>query len=213
MTGEPADRVYDIQPFDPQRHDRTGFSCGVAQVDNFLRLTAKKQQKDDLVRVRVLVARGDDSVLGFHAINAHSVQAGEIGGRYEKTAPRHGNVPAAYIAMIGVHATLRGQSLGKVLLVDALQQISRAASTVGTAVVVLDILDDGDAEATARRATYYRSFGFIEFPLQPRRMFLPLATVRDIIAGNASRRLARLAGTQPDLGPVPRRQLGDPNAS
>jgi hypothetical protein len=34
-----------IEPFDPAHHDRTGFICGVAAVDNFFKKTANKLVK------------------------------------------------------------------------------------------------------------------------------------------------------------------------
>lgn len=43
-----------FEPFDPEKHDRTAFSCGVDQVDNYFRKTANKLQKAENVRVFVL---------------------------------------------------------------------------------------------------------------------------------------------------------------
>ena len=39
-----------IELFDPARHDRAGFVCGVDRLDNYLKLSAKKQ-KDNMTRV------------------------------------------------------------------------------------------------------------------------------------------------------------------
>ena len=173
---------YFIYPFDPALHDREGFSCGVAQIDNFLALNAKKQQNADMVRVRVLLRENEKKVLGFHVLNAHSLDAGEAPEALSKRAPRHGRVPVAYLSMIGIDASFQGQSLGEVLLMDALQQISRAAALIGTAAAVLDISDDGDKNAFEKRARYYRRFGFNHFPEQPNRMFLPVNVLRQLIS-------------------------------
>jgi ribosomal protein S18 acetylase RimI-like enzyme len=174
----PPPAKFKIEPFDPQKHDRTAFSCGVTQIDNFLKLTAKKQQKDDFIRVRVIVADGDSRVLGFHAINAHAIDAGELPAAFAKKAPRHGTVPAAYISMIGVDVAIQGQAIGKLLLADALKQILKASALIGTAVVMLDVFDDGNILAIAKRERYYRGFGFIPLQSRPLRLFLPLETVR-----------------------------------
>ena len=40
-----------IEPFDPARHDRTGFSCGVAAVDNSFKKTANKLAKAGNVKL------------------------------------------------------------------------------------------------------------------------------------------------------------------
>ncbi len=43
-TDPPALR---IELFDAARHDRAAFDCGVDRLNNYLRFTARKQQKDD----------------------------------------------------------------------------------------------------------------------------------------------------------------------
>ena len=40
-------RALRIETFDPARHSRDGFACGVPRLDNYLKLNAKKQQKGD----------------------------------------------------------------------------------------------------------------------------------------------------------------------
>jgi len=63
--------AYTIEPFDPERHDRAAFSCGVKQVDNYFQKTANKLAKADNVRLYVMVDPGG-SVIGFYALNADS---------------------------------------------------------------------------------------------------------------------------------------------
>ena len=58
-----------IEHFDPTRHDRAAFDCGVDRLNNYLRLSARKQQKDDMTRVYVVVEEGSTRILGYHAIN------------------------------------------------------------------------------------------------------------------------------------------------
>ena len=52
---EAASRIV-IEPFDPARPERLGFSCGTGRLDNFLQLSARKRQQDDFTRVFVAVA-------------------------------------------------------------------------------------------------------------------------------------------------------------
>ncbi len=175
-----------IEPFDPEKHDRTAFSCGVEQVDNYFRKTANKLARAGNVRLYAMVA-ADGSVIGFHAINAHSIRYDELPGKYARTRPGHGSIPAAYISMIGRDTRYRGKGYGADLLVDALRRIARAAEAVGLAVVMLDVLDCGDAEKVSRRKALYEQFGFSSLPSNELRMYLPMATMRKLIA-EASRR-------------------------
>ena len=59
-----------IESFDPSRHARADFDCGVVRLNNYLKLSARKQQQDDLTRVYVVVEEGSSRVLGDHAITA-----------------------------------------------------------------------------------------------------------------------------------------------
>jgi ribosomal protein S18 acetylase RimI-like enzyme len=169
-----------VEPFDVGRHGRESFSCGVEQVDNFFRRTANKLAKADNLRLFVMTS-GDGEVIGFYALNAHAVSFVDLPPRYARTRPGHGSIPAAYIAMIGVDRRFAGQGHGGVLLADALRRIAAAADAIGIAVVLLDVLDDGDAALVARRLALYRSYGFEPLPSNPLRLFLPVATVRELL--------------------------------
>ena len=172
-----------IEPLDPARHDRAGFSCGIAQVDNFFKKTANKLARADNVRVFVMVdAFG--AVIGFHALNAHSVHYQDLPGRFEKSRPGHGVIPAAYISMIGVDSRFQRKGFGGDLLVDSLSRIARAADTLGIAVVMLDVLDCGEPERVAQRKALYEGYGFTALPSNALRLFMPLATVRTLLDAN-----------------------------
>jgi len=130
---------YAIKPFDLQRHDRSGFSCGVEGVDNYFKKTANKLAEAGNVRLFVMVS-SDQALIGFYAINAHSVDYRDLPRRYARTRPGHGSIPAAFIAMIGRDQRYSGAGFGGDLLVDALRRIARAGDSLGIAVALLDVL-------------------------------------------------------------------------
>lgn len=179
-----ADTVvqYATVPFDPDTHDRTAFSCGVEQVDNFFKKTANKLTKANNLRLYVKCS-DDGKVQGFYAINAHAVHYTELPKRYARTRPGHGNIPASYISMIGRDESCRGQGIGDLLLVDALKRIVSVAATIGVAVIMLDVLDCGDPAAVEFRKATYAKHGFQSLPSNDLRMFLPVATILDAMKG------------------------------
>lgn len=168
-----------IEPLDPTRHDRSSFSCGVEQVDNFFKKTANKLVKADNLRVFVMLDEAGELV-GFYAINAHAVDYSQLPQRYARNRPGHGSIPAVYISMIGVDARFGGRGYGGDLLVDCLTRIVRVADSIGVSVVMLDVLDCGDPELVERRKRLYASYGFMPLPSNPMRLFLPIATVRQL---------------------------------
>lgn len=182
MSAGEAETLSIIEPFDPDKHDRTAFSCGIDQVDNFFKKTANKLSKADNLRVWVMTdAKG--GLIGFYATNAHSVDYQDLPAKYARTRPGHGQIPAAYISMIGVDQGFQSKGYGGDLLIDCLRRLARASEALGVAVVMLDVLDCGDPEQVERRLALYKGYGFQALLSNPLRLFLPMATVKTLLAG------------------------------
>lgn len=177
MTASEPDLLF--EPLDPARHDRAAFSCGVAQIDNFLQRTAGKLALAGNSRVFVL-ARGNQ-IIGFYALNAHAIDYRELPARFARTRPGHGSIPVAYLSMIGVDRRYAGRGYGRGLLVNALRRIAMAADAIGVAMAILDVLDDGNAELVVRRKALYAGFGFEPLPANPLRLILPVDAIRSIL--------------------------------
>jgi hypothetical protein len=166
-----------LEPLDPSKHDRAAFSCGIEQVDNFFQKTANKVQKSDNLRIFVMT-QGGGPIIGFYAINSHAVDYTELPRKFARDRPGHGAIPAAYISMIGRDLKFIGGGYGGDLLIDCLMRIARISDEIGTAIVMLDVLDCGNAELTEKRAKLYKEYGFQPLPANPMRMFIPIATIK-----------------------------------
>ncbi|QTF93816.1 hypothetical protein [Halomonas sp. BM-2019] len=138
-----------------------------------------------MARVFVMVdpEKRPEAILGFYSINAHSAHCADLLKRYQRFALADGSIPAAFIGMIGVDRSRQGESIGSRLLIDALQGAYLASQRLGTAVVLLDILDCGNPAAVSRRQRLYAGFGFQPLPSNPLRMFIPMGTVAQLKAG------------------------------
>ena len=167
-----------IEPLDPQKHDRAAFSCGTARLDNFLKRTARKHQAGDFTRVWVATESGQTDILGYYALNAHTLEGNDLPGHLTKNAPRFGGIPAVYLSMIAVDRRYQGQGVGRILLADALSRAVGAAEQIGLKAAVLDVIEDGGAEITERRRAFYAAMGFQSLPSRPLRMFISIETVR-----------------------------------
>ena len=170
-----------IEPLAPNRHDRAAFSCGVSQVDNFFKKTANKLSKADNLRAYVMTEDDGTTVIGFYAINSHSISYSNLPERYARTRPGHGIIPAAYISMIGRDERYKGGGYGGDLLVDCLKRIAGIADQIGIAIVLLDVLDCGNEAKTKGRAALYAGYGFEPLPTMPLRMFLPVTTIKSLM--------------------------------
>ncbi len=170
-----------IEHFDPARHDRAGFSCGVERLDNFLKLNAKKQQKDDMTRVYVVVEDGETEILGYHAINLGMMDASELIKR-PRGAPDHGELPILFLGQVAVSEVAQGDGLGSILMHHVFEKAVAIAEEVGCFAIVLDVMSDGDEVAYTKRMDWYEKFGFQSFASNPSRMFMTMKQVRLILA-------------------------------
>ena len=169
-----------IELFDPDRHDRSEFRCGVDRLDNFLRLSAKKQQRADMSRVYVVVADGSSIILGYHAINLGSIDLSAL-PKKPRGAPAHGELPALFISQVAVDLTSQGQGIGDILMHHIFQKAVTVANQAGCYALVLDVMADGGEAMFHVRAQWYRRFGFIPFSIRPSRMFMTMQQVRNLV--------------------------------
>ena len=172
-----TDSVIVIEPFDPARHERSGLSCGTKRLDNFLRLSARRQQRDDFTRVFVAAAAGSPKILGYHALNAHAVATGELGADRPGGAPNTGSIMAPYFSKIAADRSWQRQGLGSDPAIDALGRARNVVVELGLKLVVLDVIGDGGNEVFARRMELFR-LGFQSLQDRPERLFINIDTTR-----------------------------------
>ena len=167
----------EIRAYDQARHDRATFDCGIGPLNNFLKLSAKKPQKDDMTRVYVALAVGDARILGYHAINLGSMDIAAM-DRPPRGAPSHGDIPVLFLGQVAVDRTAQGRGLGRILMHHVFAKACGIADQAGCHAILLDVLAEGGAAAVARRMAWYESFGFRTFAGNPSRMFMTLRDVR-----------------------------------
>jgi len=178
LTDETALR---IEAFDPTRHDRAGFDCGVERLNNYLKLSAKKQQKDDMTRVYVAVASGETLILGYHAINLGMMNVDELAKR-PRGAPDHGEIPILFLGQVAVGKNSQGQGIGGILMHHVFEKACVIAKQAGCYAIVLDVMSDGEKDAFQRRKVWYADFGFRTFASNPARMFITMKQVRAVVS-------------------------------
>lgn len=168
-----------IESFDPARHDRDGFDCGVDRLNNYLKLSAKKQQKDDMIRVYVVVEEGSTRILGYHAINVGRMNVDELERRPRGT-PKHGEIPVLFLGQVAVDKASQGTGLGDILMYHVFEKACNVSEMAGCHAIILDVISDGGEEAFARRRAWYENFGFTSFSSNPARMFLVMKQARAV---------------------------------
>lgn len=157
-----------IEPLGKE-HDRAAFSCGVAELDSYLKHRAGQDVRRRIARVFVCTEGGFDVVLGFYTLSALSIDVSSLPEAQARRLPRH-HLPTALIGRLAVDRSAQGRGLGRLLLADAVQRTLHASEQVAIHAVVVEAKDEA-----ARR--FYQAYGFLSLPDQPMRLFLPLRSV------------------------------------
>lgn len=150
------------------------FSCGNDSLDRWLRESALRGHIQDTGRTWV-IHDGDGVVLGYYTLAGHVLHREALSRSQGRSLPA--DVPAILLAKLAVDISLRGQGVGRDLLLDALERCVAAGDLVAARYVVVDAIDD-------HAASFYEKYGFKRIPdTDPIRMHRRL---RDIAADLAT---------------------------
>ena len=82
-------------------------------------------------------------------------------------------IPAIILARLAVDKARHGEGLGSLLLAEALSRVAFLSEQLGVAGLFVDAKDEN-------AAAFYRKHGFVPLISGPLRLFLPLATIRNL---------------------------------
>lgn len=172
MKQAPPGFPFQVKPLGDE--DRAAFSCGEEALDKYFKNQAGQDMRKRVAAVFVLIDKQKDSIAGYYSLSSTAVRLDDLPDKLAKRLPKYPLVPATLLGRLAVDANYRGQRLGEYLLVDALQRSLENSSKIASAAIVVDAKN----EAVKK---FYLRYGFIGFPDQPSRLFLPMATVEQLL--------------------------------
>ena len=165
-----AQPIYEISKLD-SRHNRQHFSCGTATLDNYLKTQASQDIKKNVGMTYVITLINSNDVIGYYTLSTVSIDASELPDEAIKKLPKYPMLPGILLGRLAVDSTYQGKKIGAHLLTDALKRSLSISSQIGMNAVIVDAKD-------GKAAKYYNDYGFIEFPSNKLKLFLPINTIR-----------------------------------
>lgn len=154
-------------PLDPSIHDRQGFDCGVAPLNDYLQRLAAQHRKKGISAAYVLVdSAAPSQILGYCTLSAAEVGIERLTDEDRRRLPRH-PIPCIRMGRLACRADRQGQGIGKILLGCAVDRCLQAREQIAVYALIVDAKDDG-----ARR--FYEHFGFRALRDTARTLYLPL---------------------------------------
>ena len=164
---------------DKKVHDRSSFDSGEDELNDFIKTKAAKHMAAGISRTMVLPAAsplpdGKYPICSFYSIAPSQIERQTLPATLAKKLP-HYPIPVFLIAQLAVHAEIKGQGLGKITLIKALEHLWSVHTHMRAYAVVVDCLNQAAQD-------FYTKFGFeILCNNNGRtRMFMPINTVAQL---------------------------------
>jgi len=152
-------------------HDRSGFDCGIPELNAFLKATSRQHGDKGISRTFVLIdSESPTTIMGFFTLTLCEVKSEKLPAPYAKKHPLHG-LPAVRLARLAVSRKHQGRRFGELLLAEAIHRTTLIAEQAG--VIGLFV----DAKNNSARA-FYEHYGFHPLPGNTLQLFLPAETLR-----------------------------------
>jgi GNAT superfamily N-acetyltransferase len=163
-----------IELLDSKKHDRSTFNCSVDSLDDYIKTRASQELKKLVSTPYVLTDSPERQVLGYYCLSSYSLASAELDESTAKKLPRYPLLPAIMLGRLAVDSGHQGKGYGDLLVADALKRSLQLSKQLASFAVVVDAIDRGAAR-------FYQRHGFIEFPDDPLKFYLPVATIEKSI--------------------------------
>ncbi len=153
------------------------FSCGQADLDNWLKRFALINQRSGMTTVFVTIS--GDRVVGYYALATGGVERAEAPERIVHGQPAH-PIPVVLLARLAVDSSIQSRGLGRALLRDALIRVVAAADEIGVRALLVHAKDE------RAREFYMQCAEFEPSPTDPLHLFLLMKDLRKSLAAQES---------------------------
>lgn len=174
-----------IESLQKDKHHRLAFASGKEPLDRFIHEYAHQALAKGLSKTYVAVDEADETViLGYYTVTTCRIEAGALPETIAKKLklPKH-ELPASLVARLAVSESVKAKGIGSLLLMDAMARCARVAGEVGGVAIVVDALEENVVP-------FYERIGFSRFRPGSLKLFIPIATVRELLGLPARQRQA-----------------------
>lgn len=154
-------------PLDPTVHERSGFDCGVPELNEYLTRYAVQHRRRGITVAYVLTdSNAPESILGYYTLSAAEVDASRLGEADRLKLPRY-PIPCFRMGRLACRADQRGHGLGKLLIGCAVDRCLKARTQVAAYALIVDAKDE-------RAREFYEHYGFVPFADRSLTLYLSL---------------------------------------
>ena len=147
-------------------HDRAGFACGRADLDDWLKQIARQHQDKGLSKTFVATLETQPNrICAYYALALTEVDTRTLPETHRKRLPRM--IPGIRLGRLAVDHDYQRRHLGELMLFNAIERTQRIREHAGVVGLFVDAIDTHAVQFHAR-------YGFEAFTDDPLRLFLPV---------------------------------------
>lgn len=148
-------------------HHRTGFASGAVELDEWLERYSWQNQRANNATTYVSTFGG--RVVGYYAITVSGYERSSAPVLIARKAPHV--VPCFLLARLAIDIEWQGRGLGWGLLRDAMHRVLTLSQSVAAPALLVHARDD------TARAFYLHHAEFVQSPVDPLHLFLPMKAI------------------------------------
>lgn len=164
---------FELELFDPSKHDRSTFDCKEPSLNDYLNKYAKQDIKRDITRMHVIVKNGNPSKLiyGYFTLTTYSLGCGEFSDDFLHGMPKYELIPAILVGRLAKNFN-QTEIRGYDILFVALHKSKKLSKEIGAKFVVVDCLNQ-------KAKDFYLKHGFKELKTSGMKLVLPISSIPD----------------------------------
>ena len=153
-------------------HDRAGFDCGNASLNNFLRNQARQNMDRNVGVTHVVVATaGDTRILAYYTLVTRTIERVIIP---DSRLP-NGPIGVVLLGRLAVDSSVKRSGLGKRMLLRAMKQTLIASMDVGIYALVVNAID-----GAAKDWYLGLDLGFEQLLDDPHSLYIGMKTLKQL---------------------------------
>lgn len=156
-------------------HIRKELDSGNAELDEYLRRFARKNDTAGITTTYVAVTPEDAHVVGYYTVRAGQVAWDMLPAQKERRRLPRYPVPVFHLARLAVDRSVQGLGLGETLLMHALEKALKLSDELGLYAVEVLAVDE-------RARDFYLKYGFSPLVDDKLHLYLSLKVVEKVFA-------------------------------
>lgn len=165
---------YLIEPLGKE-HNKASFSCGISELDKFLKEQASQQMRKKMSTTYVLTQNGEMEIMGYYSLAAYGINTKLLPQHITKRLPKYDQAPATLLGRLAVNNHYQGLGIGEYLLVSALQKSYDISQLQGSLCVIVEAINQN-------AVNFYKKYGFIQFDDNKNNLFITMKTISDLLS-------------------------------